>query len=398
MQEHRAGDDMTAPKGTDRPDRSWEYRVPVRPTVLVVDDNESNRALAEAALEDEGYDVVLASNGAEGIAQFVATQPDCILLDVRMPDLDGMEVCARIRAMPHGAETPIVFLTALRDVETFDKAILAGADDFLTKPVRPSELGLRVKAALKLRQASAERGELHEILRKQRDDMLRAVLEKERLTAFLVHDLKNPVTGMAMAADLIARDGSASTRTREAASRIRTHADSLQQMIMNLLDLSKGDEGRLVAVRKPLDLTILVRDVARAFEVRGSGGEVKIQSSLDVAAINADETLLRRVLENLVENAIRHAPRGSVVTISSSHDGSRALLRVTDAGPGVAPDLRDRIFDRYYRADAEERRDRGGRGLGLAFCKVAVEAHGGSIGVTDAAPGSTFWVEIPDVA
>jgi two-component system, sensor histidine kinase and response regulator len=387
---------MTQHRVADTPVRSWELVLPERATVLVVDDNEANRELARAALEDEGYVVVLAANGMEGIERFASTQPDCILLDVRMPDLDGMEVCARIRKMPRGADTPIVFLTALRDVETFDQALLAGADDFLTKPVRPTELALRVKAALELRQASAERGELHELLRKQRDDMLRAILEKERLTAFLVHDLKNPVTGMAMAADLIAHDAAATVRTREAAARIRAHADNLQQMIMNLLDLSKGDEGRLVAVRKPLDLASLVADVARAFDVRASARKVKVVTSLEVARIQADETLLRRVFENLLENAIRHAPPGTVVTISAIHDGSKAILRVTDAGAGVAPDLRVRIFDRYYRAAADERSNREGRGLGLAFCKVASEAHGGSIGVTDANPGSTFWVEIPD--
>jgi two-component system, sensor histidine kinase and response regulator len=368
-----------------------------RPTVLVVDDNESNRALAQAALEDEGYDVVLAHSGTEGIERFVETDPDCILLDVRMPDLDGMEVCARIRAMPRGADTPIVFLTALRDVDTFDRALLAGADDFLTKPVRPTELAMRVKAALKLREASAERGELHELLRKQRDDMLRAILEKERLTAFLVHDLKNPVTGMAMAADLIAQDASASTRIREAATRIRSHADSLQHMIMNLLDLSKGDEGRLVAVRKALHLPVLVRDVARAFEVQANARNVRIATELEVDRIEADETLLRRILENLVENAVRHAPGGSAVTIAARRDGSRVVLRVSDAGAGVAPELRVKIFDRYYRG-ADERGNRVGRGLGLAFCKVAIEAHGGTIAVADASPGATFLVEIPDVA
>ena len=387
---------MTERMAADTAVGPWEWRVPERRTVLVVDDNEGNRALASAALEDEGYDVVLAASGTEGIAQFEATRPDCILLDVRMPDISGMEVCARIRAMPSGSETPIVFLTALRDVDTFDQALLAGADDFLTKPVRPSELALRVKAALKLREASAERGELHELLRKQRDDMLRAILEKERLTAFLVHDLKNPVTGMAMAADLIAHDPTASARMREAATRIRSHADSLQHMIMNLLDLSKGDEGRLVAVRKPLDLSVLVRDVVRAFEVRAAAGGVLIETSLELTQISADETLLRRVLENLLENAIRHAPRASAVSIAAVRGERKVVFRVTDAGPGVAPDLRSRIFDRYYRAEADERSNRGGRGLGLAFCKLAVEAHGGAIGVADANPGSTFWVEIPD--
>ncbi|HTM46275.1 MAG TPA: response regulator, partial [Polyangiaceae bacterium] len=114
-----------------------------QPKILVVDDNAENRALLQATLEDAGYQVVLATNGDEGIAAFQAEGPDCVLLDVRMPGKDGFVVCEEIRSLPDGAGVPIVFLTAQRDIDTFDRALLAGGDDFLTKPVRPTELVLR---------------------------------------------------------------------------------------------------------------------------------------------------------------------------------------------------------------------------------------------------------------
>src|SRR5690348_5806992 len=110
------------------------------PKILVIDDNAENRALALATLEDEDYQAIVAASGEEGIRAFERERPDCILLDVRMPGMDGFAVCAAIRELPGGAETPIVFLTALRDLETFDRALLAGCDDFLTKPFRPTEL------------------------------------------------------------------------------------------------------------------------------------------------------------------------------------------------------------------------------------------------------------------
>lgn len=364
-----------------------------RLTVLVVDDNEGNRVLAREALEDEGYRVVLADGGQAGIDAYEKDRPDCILLDVRMPGIDGLEVCRRIRATPRGAHTPIVFVTALRDVDVFDEALLAGGDDFLTKPVRPTELALRVQTALKLRRASTEITELLDLLRRQRDDMLRAILQKEQLTAFLVHDLKNPVTGMAMAAELVASDPDASPRVKEVAGRIRTHAESLQRMIMDLLDLAKGDEGRLIAVRSPVRLGFVLRDIVRAFEARTSARGIRIEFNPDAPVIDADETLLRRVLENLVDNAIRHSPEDSAVTITVT-DGDGVEIRVSDEGPGVPADVRERIFDRYFRAE-KGRGEQTGRGLGLAFCKVAVEAHGGTIGVLDSTKGSTFWVRLP---
>src|SRR4051812_19178439 len=161
--------------------------------ILVVDDNAQNRALAQATLEDEGYAVIVAENGEDGLRAVESERPDCVLLDVRMPGTDGFAVCAQIRKLPEGSDTPVVFLTALRDVDTFDQALRAGGDDFLTKPVRPTELVLRVQAALKLRRMHADLREHYELVRKQRDDLMRLQLQKERLSAFVVHDLKNPV-------------------------------------------------------------------------------------------------------------------------------------------------------------------------------------------------------------
>lgn len=124
---------------------------PFTPKILVVDDNEQNRAFAQAALEDEDYTVVLASDGNEGVLACEREKPDCVLLDVRMPLLDGPEACARIRALPEVGDVPIVFLTAQRDGDAFERALRAGGDAVLTKPVHPARLVLCVQAALQRR-------------------------------------------------------------------------------------------------------------------------------------------------------------------------------------------------------------------------------------------------------
>lgn len=359
--------------------------------VLVVDDNTANRALAQATLEDEGYRVLLAASGEDGIAAFLRDQPDCVLLDIQMPGMDGVTACRRIRESPGGADVPIVFLTAQRDVDTFDRAQLAGGDDFLTKPFRPAELVLRIEAAMKLHRISIERNEAFELLRRQRDDVIRLQLQREQLIAFLVHDLKNPVHAIKLNSELIGRDKALAPRTQAAAARIKSDSESLLRMIMNLLDLSKADEGRLVPVRQPIEIAELTAEIAGAMAARARSAEIELVAEVAPQTIHADPDLIRRVLENLVDNAIRHAPAETRVRISSVARTATVELRVADAGPGVPPALHDRVFERFVQGDAGPR---GSRGLGLAFCKLAIEAQGGAIWIEDAHPGAIFCIRL----
>jgi two-component system sensor histidine kinase/response regulator len=365
-------------------------------TVLVVDDNEANRVLARHTLEDEGYRVVVATSGHEALALFATESPDCVLLDVRMPELDGFAVCERIRALPRGADTPVVFLTALRDVDTFDHALRSGGDDFLTKPVRPTELVIRVQSALKLRKLSSELREHYDLLRRQRDDLLRVQLQKERLMAFVVHDLKNPVNAMDLHAQLLTRDASLPASARDSAAQIRSAARRLGQMILNLLDISKADEGKLGAKRTNVDLEALAAKVIAEIEVAAHARGCRLEVALAAPRVDADEDLLERTLVNLLENAVRHAPKGSVVRLASRREGSTVELRVADAGSGVPEAMRETLFDPFVQlAESGQPPSRGGRGLGLAFCRLAVQAHGGRIWVEDGNPGAVFVLELP---
>lgn len=360
--------------------------------VLVVDDNVENRALAQATLEDEAYDVELAVSGADAIAAFARRQPDCVLLDIRMAGLDGIATCTQLRALPGGADVPILFLTAQRDVETFDRAREAGGDDYITKPVRPTELVTRVANAMRLRRMAVERGELYEQTRRQRDDLMRLQLQKEQLTAFLVHDLKNPVNSIELLGQRILRDRDASARVRDAATKIHDESTALLRMITNLLDLSKADEGQLAPEVTACAVAPLFATVIEAMTVRANVVGVRLEATVAGEHVRADPALLRRVLENLVDNALRHAPEETVVSLAAAARDGGVLLRIADAGHGVPVEQRDRIFDRFVQGTG----GRSNRGLGLAFCKLAVEAQRGRIWIEDASPGAAFCVWIPD--
>ncbi|MET0389722.1 MAG: hybrid sensor histidine kinase/response regulator [Polyangiales bacterium] len=366
------------------------------PNILVVDDNAENLALAQATLEDEGYTVTLVKRGEDALRVVEEALPDCVLLDIRLPGLDGFGVCARIRALPYGQLLPIVFLTALRDVDVFDQALRAGADDFLTKPIRPTELAVRVQTALKLGRMNAELREHYELVRKQRDDLMRLQLQKDQMSAFIVHDLKNPASAMDLHAQLILRDPQLSERARDSALRIRDEVRHLVRLIMNLLDLSKNERHRLVPELGLVDLGQLGDEISRALELKARTAGVTFAHDMQAREVRADPDLLRRVLENLADNAVRHAPDGSVVALSSTRSPDGIEIRVRDYGAGIQPALRTKVFEPYIQLEHGARTvTRSGRGLGLAFCKVTVEAHGGTIWVEDAAPGAAFCIRLP---
>jgi signal transduction histidine kinase len=371
---------------------------PSKAKILVVDDNAQNRDLAQATLEDEGYQVLLAGGGEEGIRRVEADHPDCVLLDVRMPGTDGFAVCSRIRALPDARDTPVVFLTALRDVDTFDQALRAGGDDFLTKPVRPTELVLRVAAALKLRRMNAELREHYEIVRRQRDDLMRLQLQKERLSSFVVHDLKNPVNSLDLHAQLLLRQPDLPPRARDSVLHIRAEARSLLRLILNLLDISKSEEGRLTPRLEPVALEPLLIEIGDAFAMRAQAARVVLKRDLSIDSVVADADLLRRVLENLIDNGLRHAPAGSTLTLSAARTDAGTELRVADQGRGVPAEQREKIFEPFVQGSAEQQLTRSGRGLGLSFCRLAIQAHGGRVWVGDASPGAVFCVSLPDAA
>lgn len=360
--------------------------------VLVVDDNAENRLLVRATLDDESIACTLVTNGEDALVEFLREPPDCVLLDVRMPGLDGIEVCRRMRALPGGDRVAIIFVTAQRDVDTFDDASGVGGDDFLTKPFNPAELVVRIQTAIHLRRLTATQQELVAELKKQRDQLQRLQLQKEQLTQFLIHDFKNPVNSIQLHAQRVLRNAT-DERSRDAAAKIQADGRALLRMISNLLDIGRADEGQLAPLRERVEIGALIDEVVAELRPLAAAVEVAIVVEAYAVELELDRDLLFRVLANLLDNAIRHAPERTAITIVAQPLERGIELRVADAGSGVPADLRARIFERFVSTGDET--VRANRGLGLAFCRVAIEAHGGRIWIDDANPGAVFCIELP---
>jgi signal transduction histidine kinase len=245
----------------------------------------------------------------------------------------------------------------------------------VTKPFQFEEVYARVQTHLQLRR-----------LEKLRDD----------LTHMVVHDLRHPLTVICGFLDILEfhEAQKLSPSTRELVTVARRSAEDLLNMIGSILDVSKIGAGEMKLQREPCDLDALIRAVLAATQPLPDNRTVTFDATESSLTITADVGLIRRVLQNLLSNALKYTPAGGDVRIVVTPSHGEVRVAVTDTGPGIAPEYHQRIFEKF--GQVEDRKNRLGTGLGLTFCKLAVEAHGGRIGVeSEVGKGSTFWLTLP---
>jgi two-component system, sensor histidine kinase and response regulator len=350
------------------------------PLLLVVDDEPTNVDVLRDLLEALGYRTLGATGGEAALALVREGTADLVLLDVMMPEMDGLEVCRRLKSDPATAGIPVVFVTALSDDSARVRAIEAGGDDFLTKPFSRPVLVARIRALLALKGA---RDELAESYRRLRE--LEAL--RDDLTRMVVHDLKAPLAGMLASLEVVL-DGDAGPLTLEQRT-LLGGADELGgdllRMTENLLDLSAG-------VRlhpRDIELRPLLSQVAGAWALRAERAGAKIETVPgEGLTVRADEQMVRRVLGNLVGNALRHAGAGVTIRLGAARaeEPGAVEVSVADDGAGIDHPDPDRLFERTPRS-----------GLGLPFCRIAVEAHGGRIWLRSRPSGGTaFHFVLPE--
>jgi signal transduction histidine kinase len=237
----------------------------------------------------------------------------------------------------------------------------------------------------------------HELC-EQHEALVRLELQKEALSAHVVHDLKSPASAIILAASMGLRAEGLSATDRRRWSVVLSSAEHIHRTALNLLDIAGSHQGTLVPVPVEVDLGVLLADVCELFRFQAEGRQQALELCVDVPPIvlRADSELLRRVVQNLVDNALRHSPARSTVRLDAHGDAGGVEVAVCDQGAGVPGGMRDRIFDRYVRLADDSDRCSTARGLGLTFCRLAVEAHGGRIWMEDNEPvGSRFCLWIP---
>lgn len=372
--------------------RTVDLTAHVAGRILVVDDDARNRKLLRDLLKYYGHEVVEAVDGQTAIEQALKTRPDVILLDVLMPDMTGFEVCSAMRATDELAATPILIITALADRDHRLKAFEHGANDFLTKPLDTRDAILRVRNAVRMKKLYDQLQETVQHLRET--EQLR-----DRLVHWIVHDMKAPIGGIQGYLELLLMEA-ADRLTPEQANFVREALQStkrLTNMANTLLDVARLEENRFPLKIEDVEVGGVLKQVHE--ELVGVAAEKRVRITLPdgEAWVRADADVLGRVLTNLMDNALRVVPTGEgwiQVVMETQTDTVRIMVR--DNGPGIDPRLHSRLFQKFGMVDTDLHKKPYSTGLGLHFSKLALEAMGGSIGVTsDVGKGSTFWLKLP---
>jgi two-component system, sensor histidine kinase and response regulator len=356
--------------------------------VLVVDDSPQNLEVLSTLLCSRGHTVRTARGGQEALRLAHQHPPDLVLLDLHMPDLDGFEVCRALRQTWGSAQMPVVFLSAAQDPFNKVKAFQSGAVDFVTKPFHFEEVIARVDTHLELKRRSAQLEEANVQLRQAEE------ARRHFITA-LVHDIKNPLTPVLKNAEWLLEQPVVDAETTEVLRDMHVASHHLHRMVLSLLDVAKGVEGSQVhRVRVPLRGWVDEALALMKLQLRSQPERLVVTVS-DAEAL-FDPSMMARVLQNLIDNALKYAPRSAPIAVQvDAHQGGLKLV-IEDRGAGVRPEDRERIFTSWTRLETIDPHARTSHGIGLAFCRQAVEAHGGKICVEDAQPhGARFVVTVP---
>lgn len=363
---------------------------PVAGNVLVVDDTIENLRLLASVLGNGGFEVRSVSSGKQALQAVERDPPDLILLDINMPEMSGYEVCAALKSRERFSDIPVIFLTASSETADKVRAFAMGGVDYVTKPFQVEEVVARVNAHVALRRTRRDLSRSYERLlelERLRDDLVRMI----------VHDMRSPLTVLKWSLEYLqgeAGNGLSATAALEVKEASRA-VGFVTGMANELLDVSRLEEGKMPIERVPSSLGEMARGVLTGLGSieRGRAIELDVQGPSEAAC---DRALIRRVLENLIVNGIKHTPANARLRIGVGTIGERVRVVVEDEGAGVPPELRSKIFEKFSAVATRKDQRYHSAGLGLAFCRLAVEAHGGAIGVDSReSTGSCFWFELP---
>jgi len=370
--------------------------------ILNVNDNDASRYLVTRMLERGGFTVIEAATGAGALDQVRTRMPRLVVLDIKLPDMNGLEVCQTIKSDPrtHGVKvlhTSAVFVATEYKVQSLE----CGADGYLSHPFEQEELIATVRSLLRLTEVEQE-------LRDQTEELKAASRRTNEFLAMLAHELRNPLAAIVTSLPLLERSAAADNIEKTARELIRRQTTHLRRLVDDLLDAARVTQGKIDLHWEAVDLNELVRRVAanvQQTKMSPRSQALRIALPNGQMTVRGDPMRLEQVLTNLLDNASKYSHSGDVIDFNVSiatdrEDGNEARIVVRDRGIGMDPRTLPTIFDLFSQADVPLARSRGGLGIGLTLVRTLVELHGGHVRARSEGlgRGSEFEIVLPLLA
>ena len=355
--------------------------------ILNVDDSDGARYAKSRILQRAGFKVIEASNGGDALLRARQDRPNLILLDVKLPDINGLEVCRQLKG---GAETNtiLVLQTSASCIGTADKirALDGGADNYLVEPIEADELIANVRALLRLGQVERE---LREVDRR-----------KDEFLATLAHELRNPLGPIRTALALLCKLDPVVPAMQDNARRtIARHTDHLVRLVDDLLDVSRISLGKISLQWESVSLASVIRSALEtsSHSIEARGHAIDIDLPKEELWVCGDAVRLSQIVANLLLNAAKFTAPGGRIAIGAARDGDNVRIRLADNGIGIAATSIDSIFGLFAQSGHSPDRVQDGLGIGLSLVRTLVELHGGQVSVSSPGVGlgSTFEVHLP---
>lgn len=348
-------------------------------SILIVEDAVENLDILVDTLSAD-YNISVVMDGESALETVADELPDLILLDILLPGIDGYDVCARLKADPKTKDIPVIFISKLDETLDKVKAFQLGGVDYIPKPYQNEEVRARVRVHLELKIAL----ENMQRLGRMKDDLVRMV----------VHDLRSPLCAVHLALTMLGNPPDPQALEPEMWNTIRSQTHYAMQLCEMLLDINRLQQDKLPVKISQASVKDTVRSAAEGLMQMAGNKHVRIAMDVNDNSVVTDHSLLKRVLLNLLNNAVKYAPIGTDVVVQGKVDNGQLELAVSDFGKGIPEEYHQQIFALF--GSAERKEEARGTGVGLAFCKMAVEALNGNIGVMST-PGvkTTFTVKLP---
>lgn len=354
------------------------------PFVLVVDDEPTNLSLFERILEDK-YRVFCVQSGSDALDVLQQVTFDLVLLDIMMPDIDGIKVLQHIRSNPKTADLPVILVSALHDAQNISNGLDLGANDYITKPVDIDVMQARVQTQIRLKQ----REDKHKNIISQLEN---AHETKNRFMRIASHDLKGPITNVRMVAYLLSK----AQETYPLSEALEYSVESMQTVIADFIDTATRRTEDLVLNFGPIALSDIVDDLLRQYNVHAANKGITLHVEPISGLICADDARFRQALGNLISNAIKYTHPNTTVRIWAEQQQHTIRICVADQGPGIPAEEQSRLFTQYGQLSTRPTAGEDSTGLGLWIVKHFITLQQGQVGMNNHADGgAVFWIEMP---